>query len=125
MNTFWNRLDDVLATHEVVIDRPKGTTHPKYPAIVYPLDYGFVKGTCAGDGNEIDVWRGSSANPHLVGVICTVDSAKNDAEVKLLVGCTPEEVETVNHFHNDNEYMSGIVVQRETEGDNQKVDLIN
>jgi 8-oxo-dGTP pyrophosphatase MutT (NUDIX family) len=114
MNTFWTRFDAMLDSHEIAVDRPKGTTHPRYPAIVYPLDYGFVKGTSAGDGNDIDVWRGSNAKPCLVAVICTVDSLKNDAEIKLLVGCTPQEIETVRQFHNNNEYMSGIVVQRET-----------
>lgn len=109
---FWTRFDRLLEANEIVIDRPKGTTHPKYSRIVFPLDYGYLKGTCGGDGNEIDVWRGSMSSSRLVAVICTVDSLKSDAEVKLLIGCTDDEIETVNRFHNDNEYMSGVVVMR-------------
>ena len=111
--SFWTRFDRLLAANEIVIDRAKGTTHPRYSEVVYPLDYGYLKNTAGGDGNEIDVWRGSSTASELVGVVCTVDTLKGDAEVKLLVGCTDEEVEAVDKFHNENDYMSGIVVMRE------------
>ena len=47
----------------------------------------------------------------LVGIVCTIDISKRDTEVKLLIGCTPDEVETVFRFHN-NDYMSAIVIQR-------------
>jgi len=109
---FWTRFDRLLASNEIVIDRPKGTTHPRYPEVVYPLDYGYLKGTSSSDGNEIDVWRGSMTAFQLVAVVCTVDTLKGDAEVKLLVGCTDDEIETVDTFHNENDYMSGIVVMR-------------
>ncbi|MFC1820947.1 hypothetical protein ACFLZG_07695 [Thermodesulfobacteriota bacterium] len=59
MNKFWERLNILLEESELIIDRPKGSTHPKYSAIIFPLDYGYLKNTSGGDGNEIDVWRGS------------------------------------------------------------------
>ena len=83
-----------------------------YPAIVYPLDYGYLKGVSSGDGNELDIWQGSITNRHLVAVICTVDTMKNDAEVKLIIGCTDEEIEIISEFHNSSRYMSGMVVRR-------------
>jgi inorganic pyrophosphatase len=55
METFWERLKTILNESVMVIDRPKGSTHPKYPKIVFPLDYGYLKNTSGGDGNEIDV----------------------------------------------------------------------
>ena len=109
---FWKRFDGLLASSEIVIDRPRGTTHPRYPEVVYPLDYGYLQGTTSGDGDGIDVWRGSMTRAVLVGVVCTVDTLKRDAEVKLLVGCTNDEFEAVDKFHNENDYMSGIVVMR-------------
>ena len=45
--------------------------------------------------------------------ICTVDTLKGDAEIKLLVGCTADDIETVDKFYVGNAYMSGIVVIRE------------
>jgi len=110
---FWTRFDALLASNEIVIDRPKGTSHPRHPAIVYPLDYGYLKGTSSDDGNGIDVWRGSMPAAQLVAVVCTVDTLKCDAEVKLLVGCTDDEIETVDKFYNESDCMSGIVVMRD------------
>lgn len=108
---FWIRLDNLIASHEIVIDRPKGGTHPNYPEITYPIDYGHLKGTSSGDGNEIDVWQGSMEDRQLRAIACTVDLIKKDTEVKLLVGCTEDEIDTVNSFHN-NKYMSGIIIRR-------------
>ena len=28
---FWNALDELVNKSEIVIDRPKGSSHPKYP----------------------------------------------------------------------------------------------
>lgn len=109
---FWNKLDALLTTVELIIDRPKGSHHPKYPNITYPLDYGYLQGTSGGDGNEIDIWCGSGNARNLVAIICTVDTLKNDTELKLLLGCTEEEIEIVNRFHNESQYMSGLIVKR-------------
>ena len=110
--SFWNRLDKLLDSAEMIIDRPKGSRHPKYTGIVYPLDYGYLSNTSGGDGNEIDIWCGSESLNRLVAIICTVDTMKNDTEIKLLIGCTETEIEIVNRFHNENQYMSGLVVRR-------------
>lgn len=38
----------------LAIDRPLGSVHPRYPNLVYELNYGFILGTLAADGSEID-----------------------------------------------------------------------
>ena len=110
---FWLGLETLVRGGKIVIDRPKGSVHPRYPSIVYPLDYGFVEDTTGGDGQAVDVWRGSLDRSPLVGIVCTVDRLKRDAEVKLLLGCTPEEVDTILSFHNDSGMMSAIAVWRD------------
>ena len=40
---FWNALDELVSNSEIVIDRPKGTAHPKYPDFIYRVDYGYVE----------------------------------------------------------------------------------
>lgn len=111
--SFWTKLDRLIASHEIVIDRPKGSAHPRFPDLVYPLDYGYLKSTSSGDGNEIDVWRGSLESNKLVAVICTVDTRKKDVEVKLLIGCNDREITVVNKFHNQGKLMSGILLRRD------------
>src|SRR5712692_4002987 len=96
---FWRHLEALAQSTELVIDRPRGSYHPRHPAIVYPLDYGYLKGTTGGDGTDIDVWRGSLSDGHLDAVVCTVDLEKRDVEVKLLLGCTRPEKQAVCAFH--------------------------
>ena len=40
---------------KVKIDRPLGSKHPKHN-FIYPLNYGFIPNTIAGDGEEIDAY---------------------------------------------------------------------
>lgn len=40
----------------VTIDRPLGSYHPEYPDMYYPINYGYVKGIMAPDGEEQDVY---------------------------------------------------------------------
>lgn len=97
---FWNHLDRLVAASRIVIDRPAGSTHPRFPDFVYPLDYGFLDGTDGGDGDGIDVWVGGRGDRALVGALATIDLEKGDAELKLLLGCTDEEIRTVLAVHN-------------------------
>jgi len=35
----------------------------------------------------------------LTGILCTFDRLKRDAEIKLLIGCTHQDVETIQGFN--------------------------
>lgn len=109
---FWDALDALLQQSKAVIDRPKGTAHPRYPHVRYPADYGYLAGTASMDGDGIDLWRGSAGNERIGAVICTVDLMMRDSEIKLLIGCTKEETERIYAFHNETEYMKGLLIQR-------------
>ena len=105
---FWLAIDKLVSDSKVVIDRPKGSRHPKYPDYVYPLDYGYLEGTTAMDGGGIDVWKGSDGD-YIDAIICTVDLLKRDSEIKILIGCTEEEKLLALP---DNEYLKGILIRR-------------
>ena len=54
---------DFLGTKiRIEFDRPLGTKHPKF-GWVYPLNYGYVPGVMAADGDELDVYYLSSDKP--------------------------------------------------------------
>ncbi|MFZ2489089.1 MAG: inorganic pyrophosphatase [Anaerolineae bacterium] len=97
---FWYNLDQLIAASEIVLDRPAGSVHPRHTDIIYPLDYGYLAGTSAGDGDGIDVWLGSLPERALVGIVCTADVLKRDTEIKLLLGCTCEEIALIQTFLN-------------------------
>ncbi len=110
---FWFTLDELVNSSEIIIDRPKGVSHPKYPDFIYNVDYGYLKNTSSIDGNGIDVWVGSDSKKQLDAIICIVDLTKRDSEIKLLIGCTDEEKEIVYRTHNETEFMKGILINRE------------
>lgn len=108
---FWRILDSLVHDSEIVIDRPKGTAHPKYPNFIYKVDYGYLKNTSSMDGAGIDVWVGSGEK-QIDAIICIVDAMKRDSEIKILIGCTEEEKQLVYQTHNETPYMKGIMVRR-------------
>ena len=108
---FWSALDTLVRQSEIVIDRPRGSAHPRYPDFIYPVDYGYLKNTPSMDGGGIDVWLGTG-DGGVNAVICTVDLLKKDSEIKILIGCTREETAAIYEKHNDSEYMKGILIPR-------------
>ncbi|MGB8214595.1 MAG: hypothetical protein WCE68_13640 [Anaerolineales bacterium] len=109
---FWDFLDQLVAACPVRIDRPRNTPHPRYPAIVYPLDYGYLEGTTAADGGGMDVWLGVSGTHTISAILVTVDMLKRDSEIKILLGCTEEEIQATLSFHNLGKYMRAVLVRR-------------
>ena len=69
-------MDNLFEKYDIEIDRPKGSAHPKYSDYIYPLDYGFLKGTVSSDGAGIDVWVGSSNVKRANAIISSVDLLK-------------------------------------------------
>ena len=106
---FWRHLERLVAESRVIIDRPKGSHHPHYPDILYPLDYGYLDRTTSGDGSGIDVWAGASGTRDLSAVILTVDLHKRAAEIKILLGCSEDEIQTILEFHNENDMRATLV----------------
>jgi inorganic pyrophosphatase len=109
---FWQALEQLVETSSVVIERPTGSAHPRYPHMIYPLDYGYLDGTSAMDGGGVDVWRGTLADQTVVAVACTIDLIKADTEMKILIGCTPEEIALVGRFHNERSFMKAALIIR-------------
>lgn len=68
----------------VVIDRPLGSCHPEHPEMIYPVNYGFVEGVFAADGEEQDVYVIGVSKPleTFTGKVIAVIRRKNDVEDK-------------------------------------------
>jgi inorganic pyrophosphatase len=111
-NAFWAHLDQLTATSRIVIDRPKGSAHPRYPDLIYPVDYGYLDGTTTVDGGGIDVWVGSTGTTRPDAIICTVDLLKRDAEIKILIGCADHEQQIIVDFLNA-DAMRALLICRE------------
>ena len=67
----------------VVVDRPLGSRHPEYPELLYPVNYGYVPGILAGDGEEQDAYILGVEEPlerftgRVIAVIYRLDDVEN------------------------------------------------
>ena len=107
--SFWDNLQRLVDGSTAIIDRPRGSSHPRYPDFIYPLDYGYLHATQSPDNGGIDLWVGSHAEHSLTGIIVTVDLAKRDSEIKILLGCSDMDIQTILAVHNQNA-MGGIFI---------------
>ena len=84
---------DVLGTSvSGTIDRPLGSAHPRHPEMIYPINYGYVDGVVAGDGEEQDVYVFGTDQPlkAFTGKVIGVYHRLNDNEDKWIVSLSKE-----------------------------------
>jgi inorganic pyrophosphatase/predicted acetyltransferase len=70
-------------TVKVVVDRPLGSHHPKHEDIVYPVNYGYIPGLMAPDGEEQDAYILGIHEPlqefegHVIAIIHRLDDVED------------------------------------------------
>ncbi|MDD5711048.1 MAG: inorganic diphosphatase, partial [Candidatus Colwellbacteria bacterium] len=92
-------------TVSVRVDRPLGSKHPKFDWS-YKLNYGFVPGTAAPDGEEIDAYIVGIDGPieTFTGKCIAIIHRTNDDDDKLVVvpdtklSLTDDEIRAATYF---------------------------
>lgn len=71
----------------VTVDRPLGSYHPEHSDIYYSVNYGYIKGTIAADGEEEDAYILGVTEPvsEFTGRIIAIINRENDIEHKWVV----------------------------------------
>jgi inorganic pyrophosphatase len=71
----------------VTVDRPLGSFHPEYPDMYYPVNYGYVAGIIAPDGEEQDAYILGVDKPveKFTGKIIAIVHRYDDVEEKWVV----------------------------------------
>ena len=77
---------------KVIVDRPLGTHHPKHKDIYYSVNYGYVEGIIAADGEEQDAYILGVNEPvkEFYGKVIAIIHRFDDVEEKWIV--CPEEM---------------------------------
>lgn len=77
---------------KVIVDRPLGSYHPKHKDIYYSVNYGYVPGVMAPDGEEQDAYILGVHEPvsDFVGKVIAIIHRLDDVEDKWVVA--PENV---------------------------------
>ncbi len=94
-----------MKTITLQIDRPLGSRHPNHQDMIYPVNYGFVPGVMAADGEEQDVYVLGIDYPvdTFTGQLIAIIHRKNDVEEKWVVvpegvRFTEAEIRAAIHF---------------------------
>lgn len=76
---------------KVTVDRSMGTYHPKHKDIYYPINYGYIEGIMASDGEEQDAYILGVNKPveEFTGKVIAIIHRLNDVEDKWVVA--PED----------------------------------
>lgn len=76
---------------KVIVDRPLGSYHPDHKEIYYPVNYGYIRGIFAPDGEEQDAYIIGVNEPvkEFVGKIIAIIRRFDDSEDKWVVA--PED----------------------------------
>ena len=94
-----------MALYTAVIDRPMGTAHPRHPDMIYPVNYGYIPGLKAADGDDQDVYVLGVTEPltAFTGELIAVIRRRNDVEDKWVLApqgtsMMAEEIMAQVHF---------------------------
>lgn len=89
----------------VTVDRPLGSYHPKHEDIYYPINYGYIEGIMAPDGEEQDAYilGVDGAIDKFTGTVIAIVHRNDDVEEKWIVApegrfFTQEEIKEQIHF---------------------------
>ncbi len=85
----WHMIGDIVT---VTVDRPLGTYHPKHKDLYYPINYGYIEGIIAPDGEEQDAYilGVNEAVEKFTGKIIAIIHRFDDVEEKWVV--CPENI---------------------------------
>lgn len=94
---------------KVIIDRPLGSRHPKYRDIIYPINYGYIEGTIAPDGEEQDAYilGVNTAIKEFTGKVIAIIHRNDDTEDKLVIapdGLNFSEEEIIQQVYFQEQY---------------------
>lgn len=95
----------------VKVDRPMGSYHPKHKDIYYPINYGYIEGMIAPDGEEQDAYLLGLDEPvqEYTGIIIAIIHRYDDVEEKM--GCSPERNDIYKGRNQGENLFSGTVLR--------------
>ncbi len=100
---------------EVTIDRPLGTKHPKH-GFIYEVNYGYIDGITAPDGEELDAYFLGVNEPVTTGkgVCIAIAHRKDNDDDKLIVvpeGITMSDSEIMSAIHFQEQWFDTEIVR--------------
>ena len=108
------KLGDIVT---VTVDRPLGSYHPEHKDMYYPVNYGYVKGVPAADGEDQDAYILGITEPvqEFTGEVIGIVHREDDEETKLIVtreGMQPNPEQVRNWINFTEKYYRSHIVMK-------------
>lgn len=102
-------------TVQVTMDRPLGSTHPKH-SFVYDVNYGYITGIKAPDGEDLDAYFLGVDAPMQTGegVCIAIAHRRDNDDDKLIVvpkGVTMTDEEILSAIHFQEQWFDTVIVR--------------
>ena len=109
---FWQKVDTLFLSSGFCQTRKKGDIHPVFKNLIYPTDYGYIRDTNSVSGEGVSVYAGSGDRNTITALVVAADILAKELDVKVLIGCTEEQVEEVLRFLNQTDYQKTVLIRR-------------
>ena len=108
---FWQKVDTLYLSSDIVITRKKMVADPKFPDIQYPCNYGYLK-TLSKDSEDLVPCFVGEGPREVTAIIICANILRKKLESLVLIGTNGEEEEKVLRFMNQTEFQKSIIIRR-------------
>lgn len=109
---FWQKIDTLYLSGTRTIIKHKGEQHDTFKNLVYPVDYARIEDMKSVSGHGVAVYLGSENRSKVSALIVAADILEKALDVKVLAGCTEEEIYDVLRYLNQTEFQKTVLIRR-------------
>ncbi len=109
---FWQKVDTLYLSGTRKVIKKKGEVHDTFKNLVYPLDYARIEDMKSVSGHGVAVYLGSENRNKVSALVVAADILEKELDVKVLAGCTEEEIEEVLRYLNQTDFQKTVLIKR-------------
>ncbi len=109
---FWQKVDTLYLSGTRKVIKKKGEVHDTFKNLVYPLDYARIEDMKSVSGHGVAVYLGSENRNKVSALVIAADILEKELDVKVLAGCTEEEIEEVLRYLNQTDFQKTVLIKR-------------
>lgn len=107
---FWQKIDAAFISGDYKKLYTKGTKHPLYPSLVFPVDYGHIT-TNDDEKSSMKAFKGNGEQTVQSVVVCA-NLLEKDLSAILLIGLEDHQEEEVLKFLNSTDFQKAVIIRR-------------
>ena len=109
---FWQKVDTLFLSGNLKMEKKKGEVHSTFGNLIYPTDYGHLVDAKSAGESGVSVYAGSLNRSEISALVIAADILTKELDVKLLIGCSDEEIEDILRFLNQTDYQKTVLIRR-------------